>query len=455
MKQFFCILCLMLCLLCTSCGPIVWNGSGHAPTVTDSTQPEEPSDTGTSTGQTNAQTDWHALNALPSEDLGGVTVVLTTYRAADFASSGENLFDRALAERNAAVEEKYHISLAVTERTTDQIYKELTAARKADEYYSDLIAIPMSSVGRFAREGLIAPLTVDPSAEYYTGADAFTDRDALWATAGAASGSAEYAYCVYFNARLAAEAGFDLYAEVESGDWTWARFSELLYGRVGSGFACASDPEFTNCVFTSCGLQYSTLTDGVRICDYAGERAEGAMEIASSILYGGSKTDTEYAAGAFASGQCLFYIGTLAEAKSLADMSDSYGLLPLPSYSAGEPTHSYVSADLPVLCIPTGACAGEYAQAVYQALNAASEPLIGRAYSDYLMNYCLRDEPSVKNARIIGEAVTFDYAYVFGPTYDEVANCTYWAVQTAVIDGRAHDVLYKTYLSYFDAFVQS
>lgn len=452
-KTISSILCIFLCFCLCSCGVFVWRGSGHEPDVP--TSPPETQTTEPTQGE-QAEGEYEALAALPAVDMDGATAVITAVSASDFISDGDDMYDAALSARTAAVEEKYNVNIAVSERTADKLYAELAEHIGGGTYYSDLIAIPMSWVGKFARDGYIVPVSdyaeIDPAAKYYTATDAFTDRGAVYALPGSAASSAKYSYCVYFNKHLADEAALDLYGEVSALAWTWSRFNELVSDRTGAGFACGDGEQFVNAVFTSCGMSYTTYADGVRTCNYTGERADGVMAVADSVYNGGARADADYPAGLFSQGGCLFYIGTVGEAGSFSDMGDSYGILPLPTYSEGEEYRTYVSGDMPVLCIPTGSAAGKYAPVLYEALNAASVDL-DEAYVTYLANYSLRDGESAECVRTAGEAMTYDYAYVFGPKHNDAANCTYWCVQQAVLFGKRHETLYKAYLPDFNKFV--
>lgn len=451
-KTISSILCIFLCACLCSCGVFVWRGSGNAPSVP--TAPPETQATEPAHGE--QAEEYAALSALPAVDMEGATAVITAVKAADFIPDGDDMYDAALSARTAAVEEKYNVNIAVSERTADKLYAELAEHIRGGTYYSDLIAVPMSWVGKFARDGYIVPVSdyteINPAAEYYTPTDAFTDRGVVYALPGSAASSAAYSYCVYFNKHLADEAGLDLYGEADAGGWTWSRFNELISGRTDAGFACADGEQFVNAVFTSCGLNFTTYADGVRTCTYTGERTGAMIALADEIYNSGAFADSDYPAGLFSQGGCLFYIGTVSEAGSFSDMSDSYGILPLPTYAEGEEYRTYVSGDMPVLCIPVGSAAGKYAPVLYEALNAASVDLDSE-YVAYLANYCLRDGTSAELVGRIEDAMTYDYAYVFGPKHNDAANCTYWCVQQAVLFGKRHEALYKAYLPDFNKFV--
>lgn len=446
MKRYLSLL-LILALSLASCSAVRDGGQR-------STENTEAAETTEDTAESEAE--YTALAALPERDMEGATVVLTATNASDFASSGVYMYDAAISERNAAVGEKYNCTVAVTGRDADKLYEELTAHVAEGTYYSDVIAIPMSEVGRFARKGIIKPLDgiegIDPDAEYYVKTDAFTDLGATYAYM-CESMTAGYGYCVFFNAHLAAEKGIDFYSMVGDGTWTWAKFAEYVSAMPATGYTYADEEQFVNAVVASCGLEYTALSEGVRTADYTGELADGVMAQADAVFNNGGYAYTDDPAGLFEKGGCLFYVAPLSEAEKFAVMADSYGVLPLPTYEGGTDYKTYMSPDTPVLCIPAGSCASDNAPYLLQGLAAASEADMTDKYLLYMANFALHSEEAVLCARLIEETAVYDYAYVFGPANNPVANCTYWATQQAVIYGKSHANLYGVYLAEFDQFV--
>ncbi|MCI8589269.1 MAG: extracellular solute-binding protein [Clostridiales bacterium] len=450
------ILLLLVLLLCinSGCGWIRWNGHSQLGNTTDST-----SDPGSVSSEPSGGENlgYPALDALPEADLEGVTLALTTHHKADFDDDSGDLYSVALSARTAAVQDKYHVGIAVVEKEPAAIYAELQDSIAKGEYFSDLVAIPLSWYGRFAADGLLAPLSdwsaVDLDKPYYADTDALYWQGAPYGVIGAASARAKYAYCVYFNEALAQEAKIDLYGMAADGNWTWDVFLSLLEGRYDAGVACASREELINCLFTSSGLSYTTLADGARYGSAVGEPTEGVIERAKRIFEEGAFADAENPAGFFAGGGCLFYIGTVSESYSLNDMPDSYGVLPLPCLAEGDEYASYVSGDMPVLCIPAGAAASEHAGLILEAYSAASYETIDNAYLSWQMAYCLRDNRSAQMIKRIGSSMKYDFAYLFGPHEPAVADATYGAVQSAVTGRKTHEELYQAAEADFLAFV--
>ncbi len=449
MKRYLILLLILTLILC-SCAELT--GDNSAPT---DGQPDTTDATVPSVEET---VEYTALSALEDRNMEGATVVITAVSASDFTADGIYMYDAALAGRNAAIGEKYNATLAVTERDADNLYYELAAHMAEGIYYSDVLAIPMSEVGRFARDGLIKNLAgmdgINKDAEYYVKTDAFTDRDATYAYM-CDSITAGYGYCVFFNSHLAEEKGIDFYSMVSEGTWSWSKFAEYTSAMPATGYTYGDEEQFVNAIVSSCGLQYTTLyeADGRRDADYTGEFADAVMALADTVFNNEGYAGSDDPAALFERGGCLFYVAPLYEAEKFATMADSYGVLPLPTYEGGTDYKTYMSPDTPVLCIPEGVCASENAPYLLEALAAASEAELTEKYLLYMANFALHSEEAVLCARLIEESATYDYVYAFGPRNNPVANCTYWATQQAIIYGKSHANLYGVYVFEFRNFV--
>ena len=446
MKRYL-ILLLILTLTLASCTAQVGGALTHTG-ATETTVPE--AEVGA------VAVEYTALEALPGRDMDGANLVITAAKSGDFASAGHYMYDAALAARNTAIGEKYNASVAVTGRDAASMYTELSSALSTGTFYSDLVAIPMSEVGRFARNGLLSDLSamegIDLSAEYFVGTDAFTDRGKTYAYM-CESVSAGYGYCVFFNAHLAAERGIDFYSMVADGTWTWAKFAELVSDMPATGYTYGDAEQLVNAIVSSCGLTFSTLTEGVRSVDYTGETFDGILAQATAVFKNAGNARSDDPAALFGRGGCLFYVAPLYEAEKFAIMADSYGVLPLPTYAGGTDYKTYMSPDTPVLCIPAGSCASENAPYLLQAIAAGSEAELTDKYLLYMANFALHSEEAVLCAKLIEESAVYDYVYAFGPAHNHVANCTYWATQQAVINGLNHNYVYKGWRDEFEAFV--
>ena len=436
-------LLILLLFVNSGCGLFRWNGRGPQEDETDSSVNPSANQTEPSGGE---KPSTPYLDELPEADLEGVALALTTHHKADFDDDSGDLFGAALAARTVAVQDKYHMGLAVVEKEPEGIYEDLLNSVAKGEYYSDLVAIPLSWYGRFAADGLLAPLSdwseVHLDKPYYANTDALYFKGETYGVIGAASERAKYAYCVYFNEALATEAELDLYGLVADGGWTWDVFLSLLEERYDSGVACGSKEELINCLFTSSGLSYSALEEGVRIGRAASEKTDSVIDRAGRILEEGAFADVDNPAGFFAGGGCLFYIGTVSEAYSLNDMPDSYGVLPLPCYEKGDEYTSYVSGDMPVLCIPAGGASSEHAGLILEAYSAASFETIDQAYLSWQMAYCLRDNRSAQMVKRIGKSMQYDFAYLFGPHEPAVEAATYGGVQSALSGRKTYEEIY-------------
>ena len=430
----------LLCSALSSC--IVWRGAGHEPTLpTASEATGQPTDASENTDATS-----DPISGMSSKNLGGAAVVVTCPDISYYSADGDGVFDGALTERTSAIQGKFNVALAFSEASADTVISDLRSAVQSGAFYSDLVALPMSYFGRAVRDGLVRPLEgVQSQAE-------LSYRGSVYGVPAGGSTVTAYTYCVYFNASAAAGAGLDLYAEAAAGAWTWQRFYQLVSAMPNAGFTCDDDNEFVNCFTVSSGFSYTTVADGTVTLNAQTEAFVEALQLARGLISSGYAPSDDPRT-LFYNGGCLFYIGTVKDAAAFADMPESYGVLPLPSYTAGGQSFSYTSSDMPVLCIPAGAAGSENSALMLQALCLASDGL-DDAYVRELLAYSLRDNPSALNIMASAQRVKYDFAFAYGPFADDIANPTYWAAQAAVLEGKSYRMLYGAYAGNFNRYFE-
>ncbi len=202
-----------------------------------------------------------------------------------------------------------------------------------------------------------------------------------------------------------------------------------------------SDEALTRCIFTSCGMTYTEYNGTERSCGYIGEGSDYTSQLTKSVknTYMNQGGD---ALSVFYSGESLFYLAPVSAMRSLSDMPDSFGVLPLPKREGMEEYRSYTDLSAQVLCIPAGA--GENAGGIYADLAARSADGTKSLYLSELASFYLRDNQSALNLGRVLDSARTDYAYLFG-YYDAVANSTAWAYEYILENGGNLKLLYDRY----------
>lgn len=421
---------LILCLLLTGC--VRWNGNINLSSDPSGSEGgSEPTDS----------TDPQAQEVFaPIGDMSGATVIIAAADISFLTSDGEYPSDAAIAERNGKVEQDYHCKIAVSKRTDEQIYNELVSANGS--YYADIISVSLEWYGRFAESGLLLPISdfpeIDAGAPYFTDDPEFYHKGKTFTLRSAASPWTDAVYCLYYNKRIASEQGLDLDVTANEDKLTW----DYVLSVCEPGDICViSDEALTRCIFTSCGMTYTGYNDGRRTCDYIGEGSDYTSQLTKSVK-NTYLSQSDDALTAFYSGGSLFYLAPASAVRSLADMPDSFGVLPLPKREGTADYRSYTDLSAQVLCIPVGA--GENAGGIYADLAACSADGTKSAYLSELASFYLRDNQSALNLSRVLESAKTDYAYLFG-YYDAAANSTAWAYEYILENGGSLKLLYDRY----------
>ena len=410
------------------------------------------------------------LAALTDRSLEGVAVNIISTDSSLFApSSNSSDVDGARLERNGLIEEKYDTKILAEQKSASTILDEAYLAVNSGDYYADLIAVPQSKLGSFVSKGLLLNLNSLPFTDYTA---PYYDYNAMLQTAagykiygamGELNMSSEYYWCVYYNKSLIRELGADDPATLAyDGGWTWDAFRKMTLeaaslGVYGHGSSVDLDG-YIDTLYSSLGNSYFITGVGRTPAQKAVKTsAETMISTIRSLIYGdgtvydggtlSGKYSTDGVRGAFYDGRLLFYIDRTDVMSWFTDMSDDWGIVPLPKLSSSSQYYySYCDMSMPVICVlknsPTVEAAGLYLQAAM----AASYGFIEDVWYDTLTRDTIRSSDvlnmlDIVLARSSSGRSYVDFALIFGQGYSYIADATYVSLRTSV----------KTSASYTDA----
>jgi len=371
---------------------------------------------------------------------------------------GEILND-ALYARNRVVEERFDIKMVDLFIQYNDAYRgAIPILVQAGEDFVDLIYTTGYDSERFMGEALVYKLSDFP----------YQDFEAAWwlngenikygiyghvmcAIGDASLHSLKNAACYYFNRTKGVDYGIDesIYSTVNEGGWTWEYFTSLtrdVYEDLnGSNERDAGDffgfvtndyddlrgySHAFNCPMTAVD------EDGTPSCVYMTERTINAIDMLNSFLW---NTDGAFVAmnkeaslPYFINSQTLFVFSTLNSAytQDLRNMTDQYGILPMPKYDAEQESYRtytypyYFSVPITVALENT-----EMVSLILEALNIESyKNLYYTYYVEALQNKFTRDEESVAMIDIIVQGRSVDYAELF----TDATNQMRWDLPTQV-----------------------
>ncbi len=388
-----------------------------------------------------------ALAALPATKFDGASLIVARAEGVTdplFPPDGEGEYNRARLTRNAAVTTRHGIEFIPADATVDAIYTEALAAQNAGLYYADLLMLPAESVGRFAAAGLLRNLRNLP---FWTEGEDTSARvgSAVWADLGDAMTVHNDLPAVFFNVELAKALGYDLYAAVEEGKWTWELYFEAAAKAAATGVSGhALSPTDANRYLELCAVSsgaplivqgddatIATTPDAVSALD-ALDVLLRRIVLGENAYPANPENDIE-AIQAFTVNRLLFCTASLGFMDWIYDAPTTWGILPLPSLDGV--TRTPVGGDAPVLCVTANNNKFELTGLTLAALNAASTAVITDAYVTTHHRDRLRDWQSAGMIERIADATVYGTATLYASASPAIAAATKNAILDAPVSG--------------------
>lgn len=203
---------------------------------------------------------------------------------------------------------------------------ELESLLSGEEYFADVIYVPISDAIKYARLGYLSPinhdvLSIETEEVYYTDVCEQNSPDEYtYFTLPSFSTPYEHSIVVYCNTDLLARITGDnsILTAVEEGAWT----VDLLFKYISLAKENLSDGYLS----ADTKLSKELLTGTLLSCSLTDVTREIAEYIASAFNY--SEEDT--AIESFFQGRTVFYIGETEDLRKFNKSADSYAILPLP-----------------------------------------------------------------------------------------------------------------------------
>ena len=427
MKKLGLLAVLFAVILCvSSCGIIVINDiNGKGTDSTSDSEADRTTDTheikeiiiDKETSDTIKKKADDALESLSLQKYPGMRVFIAATDTLFYEGDGSLTpltSDRVI--RAEKISEKLDTKINVNKYTEDELYEKLKSAVKKKEYFADVLAVPVSLVGKLAADGLIKSLRTIPDldlkADYFDSESmsAFSGGHMLYALSGDACFEPEKLYCVYFNKEMAKQLGFDMYSLVSSGKWTLEKYAECVTAAKSSGYGTVvmkNAAKYKKMLLNGSGFDFADSgTDKTPEANTFSEEYESKVNLLSSLP---DAVQDVSASDMFLSGGSLFYIDTVFAAEIMADSSLVWGMLPFPKYNESCEYSTYIADNATVLCIPEYAADDRLSGDVIEAFCASSKEYIKYDYLYHCMLDVLRDNGSVNSLNIIMNNPNYDF----------------------------------------------
>lgn len=453
----------IMAALLAACTICVLGACGKDDAKTPDTKPDstvtEP-DNSDNTADNNTETEIDYTSDLSTERYDGYNYRMLVRKGKIndqyLEDDSEDLVESATYKRNKEVEDRYGITITVSE-SNDSNYETdaLNSILAGDDAY-DLIFAHSRAAFVYAIQGAamnfndISTIHLDKPWWTQDITESCNINGKLYVLDGDISTSGLGAtMCLFFNKRIFDELGYDYpYEMVKDGDWTFDEFSYLAKkGGADLNGDGVMDPEVDqygfraeqweapmNILYTGGQKIYDKDDEGnLQLTLYSTKTVEiydeffSLMNNASCILF---STATGYkGSDMFSEGRAMFTDTELRHAQTLRNMDDDFGILPYPKFDEADNYATATNGGSHLLVIPITVSDVERTGAITEALCAiGSRDVIPAFYEKSLKTKYARDEESEDMIDIIRSSRIYDIGYVAGGTFQscgcDLANST-------------------------------
>ena len=453
----------IMAALLAACTICVLGACGKDDAKTPDTKPDstvtEP-DNSDNTADNNTETEIDYTSDLSTERYDGYNYRMLVRKGKIndqyLEDDSEDLVESATYKRNKEVEDRYGITITVSE-SNDSNYETdaLNSILAGDDAY-DLIFAHSRAAFVYAIQGAamnfndISTIHLDKPWWTQDITESCNINGKLYVLDGDISTSGLGAtMCLFFNKRIFDELGYDYpYEMVKDGDWTFDEFAYLAKkGGADLNGDGVMDPEVDqygfraeqweapmNILYTGGQKIYDKDDEGnLQLTLYSTKTVEiydeffSLMNNASCILF---STATGYkGSDMFSEGRAMFTDTELRHAQTLRNMDDDFGILPYPKFDEADNYATATNGGSHLLVIPITVSDAERTGAITEALCAiGSRDVIPAFYEKSLKTKYARDEESEDMIDIIRSSRIYDIGYVAGGTFQscgcDLANST-------------------------------
>ena len=453
----------IMAALLAACTICVLGACGKDDAKTPDTKPDstvtEP-DNSDNTADNNTETEIDYTSDLSTERYDGYNYRMLVRKGKIndqyLEEDSEDLVESATYKRNKEVEDRYGITITVSE-SNDSNYETdaLNSILAGDDAY-DLIFAHSRAAFVYAIQGAamnfndISTIHLDKPWWTQDITESCNINGKLYVLDGDISTSGLGAtMCLFFNKRIFDELGYDYpYEMVKDGDWTFDEFAYLAKkGGADLNGDGVMDPEVDqygfraeqweapmNILYTGGQKIYDKDDEGnLQLTLYSTKTVEiydeffSLMNNASCILF--SNATGYKGSGMFSEGRAMFTDTELRHAQTLRNMDDDFGILPYPKFDEADNYATATNGGSHLLVIPITVSDVERTGAITEALCAiGSRDVVPAFYEKSLKTKYARDEESEDMIDIIRSSRIYDIGYVAGGTFQscgcDLANST-------------------------------
>lgn len=366
------------------------------------------------------------LNNMPDADFEGYEFVIAEacyYGSEDRPNmeAGASELSDAILARNKAIEEKFNCKITYEYYDPTSFYNEIYPLIMSGEKVADIMDVTLFTYGKLSVGEYLYDMSTLPNVDFSKDHWLKIYDDTAVLSSGIRYGASAmfanpytHGFGIYFNKRLVSELGLeDPYKLLNEGKWNWDTFGTLLSKAmkdVDSDAVFGSNDIYSITGGLDGGITAFYLANGENMFEIADDgkvkyamtgdnviptltKMKSMFSTPGAYYYGGG--DSSLCTDMFINGQVTFYINLTTRGQALREMSDDFGLVPVPMGPDVDSYYSAIDHNTPIVCVPSSIDNPEATGTILEALAATSYSEL-EVWKDEISGLYYRDDESAK-----------------------------------------------------------
>lgn len=387
-----------------------------------------------------------ALAAVQTGDFDGMSFIVTCTSQIEMFGEYEEptLISQEQYVRMDTLGTRLNLSIIQTEADIESIRQGLKNEKNSGMIYAHLLLVDARDVGGLHYSNLIGNVGslpfVDLSKPYYDAefCEYMRTPSGLYALWGDACRDYDSMMCVFYNDTLRASLEIEeLDLLARSGAWTYDKMAEYAKLAAASstetdavyGVLNADSDKFFRSAFVAAGMDSVTLSgktlslnDNTTLGD---SLAENIKKVIESGAYTAGDVVDRISEDVFFDGDGLFFISSLGATKSIFNMKDVWGLLPIPAIEDGGGYAAPMTKKTSVICYPRSASDLNEIGIFVESLFACSYKVIDAAYCDTYFHSYVRNQDTYDMLKLVLGKVRGDFALCYSDEFTNYSKGTF------------------------------
>ena len=393
-----------------------------------------------------------ALAAVQMGDFDGMSFIVTcTSQTKMFGEYEEaTLISQERYLRMEALGTRLNLSIIQTEAEIESIRQGLKNEKNSGMIYTHLLLVDARDIGGLHYSNLIGNVGslpfVDLSKPYYDAefCDEMRTPSGLYALWGDACRDYDSLMCVFYNDTLRSELEIEeLDALARSGAWTYDKMVEYAKLAAASttdenavyGILNADSDKFFRSAFVAAGMDSVSLSGKTLSVNDNTKLGNSLVESIKGIIDSGAYTAGDVvdkiSEDVFFDGDGLFFISSLGVTKSIFNMKDVWGLLPIPVIAEGDGYAAPLTKKTSVICYPRSASDLNEIGIFVESLFACSYKVLDAAYYDTYFHSYVRNQDTYDMLKLVLGDIRGDFALCYSDEFTNYSKGTFDAFVSA------------------------